>query len=369
MRIGLLIGALVRGGAERQLAELAVGLRARGHEVEIAAYAGAGAFDEYVEARGVPVRRLGGGSKAAKLRAVKEWVAAFRPEVLHGAMKRAGTLAILASLPQRRCRLVTTDLSTASYSRHKPVLWIALAMYGLADAVTTQTEMNRLSLGRLAPWLRGKTRVIRNGVDLERFTAASRGPAGSPFRFVCVSRVYRVKNPVRIVAAAGILRERGVPPFRLDWYGRFEDESGRADPDYLEALALARRLKLDDVVTFHGEVGRVEDVYRDADALVLASVQEGIPNAVVEAMACGLPIVVSRISDLPLVVAEARNGFVCEPLSEASIADAMQQALALGAEERRGMSARSREVAVRWFGRDRYVLEYEALYQSLLAAR
>ena len=77
---------------------------------------------------------------------------------------------------------------------------------------------------------------------------------------------------------------------------------------------------------------------------------------------------VSRVSDLPLIVEEARNGFVCDPLSADSIAEAMERTLALGDEERSAVSARSREIAVRWFGRDRYVGDYEALYRALLTS-
>lgn len=149
MRIGLLIGGLGQGGAERQLAQLALGLRARGHEVEVMTYTAAGKGAEALAQRGVPVRCPEAGSKAAKLAVVRDWLRTFRPEVLHGSMKRASSLAVLANLPARRCRVVGTDMSTASYSRHKPDLWMALLLYAFADAVVTQTEMNRRNLARL----------------------------------------------------------------------------------------------------------------------------------------------------------------------------------------------------------------------------
>ena len=368
VRIGLLIGALERGGSERQLAELAVGLAARGHQVEVVAYTGPGALDRYVEDRSVPVRRLSGGSKLAKLRAVRRWMQSFDPEIIHGFMKRASSLALLANVPRTQARLVASDFSTASYSWHKPVLWVALALFARADAVATQTEMNRKNLARLAPWLRRKTRVVRNGVNVDRFKPVARSEPASTFRFTCVGTVYSAKNPVRVIEAVRLLRDRGARSFRVDWFGRLGlGGNGSVSHDYRQAIALVQQHRLNDTVTFHGEVARIEDAYHSADALIHTSLQEGIPNAVVEAMACGLPTIMSRVSDLPLIVAEGHNGFVCDERNPESIADAMERMLRLPEPEREGMRVRSRELAVRWFGMKRFVEDYERLYRSLLA--
>lgn len=368
MRIGLLIGGLGQGGAERQLTQLAVGLRRRGHEVEVMTYTAAGRAGDELRHRGVPVRDPGAGSKLAKLRVVRDWLRSFRPEVLHGSMKRASSLAVLANLPARRCRVVGTDMSTASYARHKPDLWAALLLYAFADAVVTQTEMNRRNLTRLAPWLARRLRVIRNGVDTERFRPTPRSPKpGAPFRFLCVGTVYRVKNPIRVVAAVHRLRQRGHQGFCLEWYGRPGlNADGSPSDEYRQATEQVRALGLEEQVRFMGPRGDIEQVYPGADALVHVSLQEGIPNAVVEAMACGLPVVVSRVSDLPLIVREANNGHVCDETSPESIADAMEALLRAPLAERAAMGARSRELAVRWFGMDRFIGEFEALYRALV---
>ncbi len=368
MRIGLLIGGLGQGGAERQLAQLALGLRARGHEVEVMTYAAAGRAGEELSQCGVPVCCPGAGSKLAKLAAVRDWLRAFRPEVLHGSMKRASSLAVLANLPARRCRVVGTDMSTASYSPHKPDLWAALMLYAFTDAVVTQTEMNRRNLARLAPWLARRLRVIRNGVDTEQFRPAPRTPQpGAPFRFLCVGTVYRVKNPVRVVEAAHRLTQRGRRDFCLEWYGRLGlNADGSPSAEYRLAIERVRALGLEERVRFMGPRGDIEQVYPQADALVHASLQEGIPNAVVEGMACGLPVVVSRVSDLPLIVREGNNGFVCDETRAESIADAMEALLRASPDERAAMGARSRELAVRWFGMDRFIGEFEALYRALV---
>lgn len=367
MRIVLLIGGLGQGGAERQLVQLVRGLVQRDHTVRVLAYTTNGPAEAAAREQGVPVEALGAGSKWEKFQAVRRWLAAFQPEVIHGVMKRASSLAVLANLPARRCRVVGTDMSTASYARHKPDLWAALLLYAFTDAVVTQTEMNRRNLERLAPWLARRLRIIRNGVDTERFRPGEGVRAAVPFRFVCVGTVYRVKNPLRVVEAAALLAQRGVGDFCLEWYGRPGlSAEGPPSEEFQRARALVCSLGLEERVRFMGPRNDIETVYRQADALVHASLQEGTPNAVVEAMASGLPVVVSRVSDLPLIVREARNGFVCDATDPAAIADAMERLLRTPPPERAAMGRRSRELAVRWFGMERFIGDYEALYASLL---
>jgi glycosyltransferase involved in cell wall biosynthesis len=89
----------------------------------------------------------------------------------------------------------------------------------------------------------------------------------------------------------------------------------------------------------------------------------------VAGMACGLPIVVSRVSDLPLVVQEARNGFVFDERVVGAIADAMERMMATPESERRAMGTRSRTLAVAWFGLERFIDDFEHLYHRICRGR
>lgn len=373
MRIGYVVGRLGRGGAELQMMRLSAALARRGHDVEIFAYDGPSTLDDELRDQGVTVRTAGGGRRWAKRRAVRGWLRAFDPDVVHGIMKRASSLALLARVPNRHPPVLASDMSTATYGRHKPVFWASLAVFGLADLVVTQTELNRRNLERSARWLRGKTVVVRNGVDVERFTHGERSQdeREAVFRFCVVGTVYAVKNPEGVIRAAARLRDQGVSGFEVHWYGRFtmagdgvagDGVAGEPNP----AVALARELRIEDVVRFHGEIPDVERAYQSADALLHASIQEGFPNAVVEGMACGLPVVVSDVSDLPLVVDTARNGFVFPARDANAMADAMRRMLETPVSERRDMAGRSRDLAVRWFALDRFVREFETVYQDMM---
>ena len=371
MRLLYLVGALGRGGAELQVAQLARLMHERGHEVALLAYDGPSDIDDDLRQAGVDVRVAHARRRREKLAVVREAVRELQPDVIHGVMKRASSLAVMARGLRRRPRVVATDMSTATFNPNQRALRAALVAFAFADRVVTQTELNRRNLERLAPWLRGRVRTIRNGLDTERFAPAGRtGRAGGePFRFCAVGTVYPVKNPLRVLEALAELRRRGTIPFRLDWYGRFGRSAGEREAMQETVRSAVEALGLHDVVTFHGEVGSVEEAYRNADALVHASLQEGFPNAVAEAMACALPVVVSDVSDLPLVVQHAENGFVCDPQDVASIAVALEHMLHATRDVRAGMAERSRALAQSWFGYERFSGDFERLYRELVGVR
>ena len=370
MRIGYVVGGLGRGGAELQLLRLAAGLTTRGHEAHVIAYNGPSALDDEFRAAGVRVTAQRRATRSGKVGLVRDWIRSTQPDVVHAIMKRASSLAVMARWPRRHPPVIASDMSTATYRSRAPALLGSLVAFAWADRVVTQTELNRANLERLAPWLRGKTVVVRNGLDTERFTpmakTSSAGGAGDrPFVFCVVGTVYAVKNPFRVVDAALELSQRGYERFRVDWYGRLGLGAGSSAGDGERARAYAFERGVADTVTFHGESSAIEDAYRSADALLHASVQEGFPNVVAEGMACGLPIVVSRVADLPQGVEEARNGFLFDESDPISIADAMERLMLMPPNERAAMGQRSRTLAVRWFRLARFLDDAEELYRSV----
>lgn len=366
MKIGFVIGALNPGGAERQLVDLAVGLLHSGHEIEVLAYDGEAELDSVLKDRGIKVVTGRGRHRYDKFRLVKSWIARFQPNIIQGFMKRASSLAILAKIRNGDASMIATDYSTATYGRRQLAFLASTLLFKLADRIVTETVVNRRNLVQSAPWLKSRVDVIRNGVHLDKFSPEP-APNGGCFSFLSVGTVWRAKNPVALVRAAAIVREKSDSPFQVRWVGRFRRlDSDELTPEYVEAIRLVEDLGLQEIVQFAGPTNHVEMAYHSADVLLHPSIQDGIPNAVVEGMASGLPIVVSPVSDLPMIVEEGNNGFVSDGFDAESIAAAMLQMLETSPEERASMGRRSRELAERWFGMDRFVAEYEALYRNIL---
>ena len=366
VRCALMIGALGSGGAEHQLMRLALALREYGYAVEVWCYTSSSRYDVELRNRGVCVRTPASGDGATKRARVRCWIKEFRPHIVHCFMKRASSLGVIARGLSTSPAVIGSDLSTATYGQRGFALFASLVLFRFCSVVTTQTQLNRSSLEKLAPWLRGHVRVIRNGLDLTRFFPRPGRRKPGPLRFVCVGSVYSVKNPFVVVEAAAQLHRDGLR-FQVDWYGRLGLD-GDHDPseDYFLCQRLIEREGLKEKFRFHGESSNILKAYHDADVILHASVQEGFPNAVAEGMACGLPVVVSRVSDLPLVIQVARNGFVFDERNPDDLARAMRWILDTDEESRGTMGERSRELATDWFALDRFVEEYVGLYGELL---
>jgi glycosyltransferase involved in cell wall biosynthesis len=124
-------------------------------------------------------------------------------------------------------------------------------------------------------------------------------------------------------------------------------------------------------VTFLGPVPNKDMVtlYHAVDALVLPSLWEGLPNAVLEAHACGLPAVVSHAANIDTLVLDGVSGFEVPTFNHAALADALEKMLALTATERREMGARGRRHVADQFGPERILRETVGLYDVLLAQK
>lgn len=199
----------------------------------------------------------------------------------------------------------------------------------VADAafVVTVSRYNRdLIVAECGPEVQRKVKVIHCGVDPDGFPP-------SPFRYngryealriVCVASLEEVKGHRFLIEACRILDRRGVP-FECDLIG---------DGPLRRKLARAiERYGLDDRIRLRGGLPRPEVVraLSRAHVAVLAShptpsgKREGIPVALMEAMASQLPVVASAVSGIPELVENGRTGILVPPGDPSAIADGLQR--------------------------------------------
>jgi len=162
----------------------------------------------------------------------------------------------------------------------------------------------------------GSVVVAPNGVDHDVYHARGRRPVGSagPLEAVFVGRLVDNKGPHVALEALAAARARG-PDVRLAVLG---DGPLRGR---LEARAATLGLRAS--VTWHGHVTDVASHLRRADVLLRPSFTEGLPLAVLEGMACGLPVICSTVPGNTEVVRHDRNGLHTPPGSARAVADGL----------------------------------------------
>jgi len=225
-----------------------------------------------------------------------------------------------------------------------PVLRAADAVIALNEE---QAEVLR-SRYRVRPV---RIRVIPNGVPLEPGAATDRNrrAPGSVLRLLFVGRLSPQKNLPRLLEAVRLVEA----DVRLDIVGD--------GPERTIVEEMVGRLGLRNVLLLGARRGpELAQCYREADALVLTSDQEGMPLVILEAMAAGLPVVATDVPGVAATLGEA--GLLVAPTPRA-VAQGIDR-LAADACLRADLSARARRRASD-FGWDRTVEAVEALYEEL----
>jgi N-acetyl-alpha-D-glucosaminyl L-malate synthase BshA len=139
-------------------------------------------------------------------------------------------------------------------------------------------------------------------------------------------------------------------------------------PERRDAEALARSYGLTDEVLFVGQVPNIGDYLSVADLLLLPSETESFGLAALEAMACEVPVIATRVGGLPEVVREEETGFL---VGLGDIEAMAERAIELLSDDRRRreMGARGRRWAIKQFSTERVIPQYVALYERVLQTK
>jgi colanic acid/amylovoran biosynthesis glycosyltransferase len=169
----------------------------------------------------------------------------------------------------------------------------------------------------------GRIELIRNGIDLDRFSPALHPPAG-PFSILAVARLVEKKGLALLVEACGHLRDRNLD-FRCEIVGK---GAQRADLErQVRALDLGTHVHLAGPLPQQEIVAR----YQRAHVLVLPCIvgsdgnRDGLPVSIVEALACGLPVISTDVTGIPEAVHHGRNGLIVPQGDVPGLAGAMER--------------------------------------------
>ena len=330
------------GGAEVWMLETAQALAARGVPAAVIAQPGGELLRRAraagVTAAGIPVRFDGAPWTLAALAwQLRRW----RPRALVANLtkdvKAAAVAGKLAGVP---CRLATRESDFPLKAKGYYRWYFTRAVTG----VLVNSEATRATVLASAPWLDpDRVHLLYKGVDLGRFRPQGGAPRAGVVGFA--GQLIERKGLATLMGAWERLeREPAGPARRLviagagPLRGRLEAwRAGLSRPDAVEL-----RGHLDDLVPF----------YHGLDVLALPSLSEGFGLVAAEAGACGVPVVASRASSLPEVVADGASGLLAPPGDPAALAAALRCLLA-EPELAARLGAGGRERVARQFDRER----------------
>lgn len=200
-----------------------------------------------------------------------------------------------------------------------------------------------------------KIEVIPNFVDTEHFTPSPRRAKRREKVILHVSNFRAVKRVTDIVRSFDKISRKVPSRLRLVGDG----------PEMQNVLALIRKLKIESKVELLGNQPAIPQLLRDADLYMLASETESFGLSVLEAMACGVPVVVPAVGGLPEFVIHEETGLLSKERTPESLAE---QAIRVLQDEKLAarISKAGRKMAVENYPRDLIVKKYFSLYCKTL---
>ena len=366
--VALVLPGLDRiGGAERQVMLLAQGLRQRGWRVSVVALSGSGgaAAGELAREQIAFVSfgmRKGLADPRGWIRC-NRWLRRARPDVVHAHLPHAAWFArwsrLGAAVPVQVDTLHTS--ATGTIGRRLGYRWSGW----LPDRVTavSQAVADTHLAARMVSGC--KLVVLPNGVDVEAWhpdeqvRAAMRAELGlrDEFLWLAAGRLEPVKDYPTLLAALAQLPESahlaiaGVGPLQAEL------------EQLWQRLGVARRVR------FAGFVADVRRWMQAADGFVLTSLWEGLPMALIEAAACGLPAVATDVAGVREVVEQGQTGLLAPARDSAALAAAMAELMQMLPPGRLAMGSRARRRVVERFSLSAVLDRWEALYEDCLAKR
>jgi len=199
--------------------------------------------------------------------------------------------------------------------------------------------------------------IVPNGIDLKEYTSELpvQNVERAEKRILFVGRLHPVKGTQYLLGAMSIVH-RELREAKLILVGDGEER------EHLETLT--DNLGIRECVEFAGRVPheRVKDYMNQAEVFVLSSLSEGFPVTILEAMACGLPVVATRVGGIPDIIEDGTNGYLVDTMNQEQLAEALLKLLQ-DEKLRRDISGNNREKAkkYRW---DAVAATLEGIYQK-----
>lgn len=375
IRVTKVVPTLQCGGTEKQFLALVGRLDQRRFDVECACLRRLGPYvsrlaEHNVPLREYPIRTFRGGASTLHQLRFAAHLFRRRVQIVHSysfygnvfaipAARLAGVPVVIASIRDRGAYLTPAQLTLQRF------------VCRFADHVLVNAES-------LRQWLiengydGSKISVIRNGVERAAFEPRSRAaavraefgmPADSPVVAV-IGRVNPSKGLEYFLDAAAIVAKRCARARFL-----VVGEAAHDAPGYLDDLrARAERNGIADRVIFAGLRHDVAELLAGVTMAVLPSLNEGLSNALLEAMAAGVPVVATRVGGTPEAIDGGVNGLLVPPRDAYALGESMttllddpRRAAAMGQAARQAVDER--------FSMARMTEATERLYLHLLARR
>lgn len=359
MKILCVIDSLGSGGAQRQLVELALGFKEKGHEVAFLTYHPLNFFKPVLDEAQIPVTIIEEANYLKRLLKMRRFIRRYEADTVLSFLAAANFISTLAGFPTKKWKLILGERSANPNVLTNKRLRFYRRFHSYADFVVANSNANIEIVKQVNSSLKDeRLRVIYNIVNVPEKVISS--STDGKIRIVVAASYRPVKNLDGLIQALENLPEDYKNKLEINWFGDISEENSyyQENKSKIESLGLTSILKL------NNETQEIFEEFAKADFVGLFSHYEGFPNTISEAMVHGKPVIVTKVSDVPLFVKENENGFLADSTDFESLKDALKKAIDSSQELRAEMGEKNQEVAQTYFNRENIVSSYLKLMKD-----
>lgn len=303
MKILCVIDSLGSGGAQRQLVNLALAFKDKGHEVYFLVYHSEPFYYAALEEKGIAVVEVLEPSYVKRLLKMRKVIRNGNYDSVLSFLEAANFICEVSGFPFRKWRLVVGERSANPAILKSFKLRFYRFFHIFADVVVANSYENIKLVKKVNPLLSDKKlQVIYNLIDFEKWQPKPENyifRKNGKFNLIVVASHQYLKNLDGLVEAVSLLNDDEKNQLVINWYG-----GGSQDDSMSSALRKIDSYNLSKVFNFYSPTTDIVNRVNEADALGLFSFYEGLPNVVCEAMVNVKPVISSYVSDVPLLLGE-----------------------------------------------------------------
>ncbi len=314
LRILRLITWLPVGGIERRIGTILPLLHERGHHTEIVCLREYGALAERIMDKGIPVSLIPLKSRLhpAGIRALARFIKKGNFDIVHSHMYRSNVPGTIAAKVAGFKGVVLSQVHNMDTWETRRQRWMDRFLCRWRDGVIAVSERVKQDVIENLHLPLEKCYVLYNGIDIERYSNAEiprglreeLGIRESDILVTMVARLVPQKNHHMVVEAAeDIVRREPRIKFMFVGDGKLREE--------LEQQA--RERGIGQHVIFTGKRDDIPSLLEISDISILPSFKEGFSNAIIEAMASGLPVIASDVGGNPEAIEHDQCGYIIQP--------------------------------------------------------
>jgi glycosyltransferase involved in cell wall biosynthesis len=354
LKILCFIDSLQSGGAQKQLVELAIGFKERGHHVTILVYYDFPFFLDLVNNNKLTLCKIHSNNFFIRFFKIRKFIRSGNFNAVLSFLEIPNMIATISGFPFRNWKHIAGERSSSPLILSSKKSFVFRFLHLFTDFVIANSDTNLKMVKKINPFLQNsKLKVIYNLVNVNQtFTNynSSINNNNNKTKIVIAASYRSCKNLDGLLKALILLPDEYKNKLLIEWYGNFEisNDSKKYINSILHDIEIHN---LKEVIILKPHVNNILYHFYNSDFVGLFSHFEGFPNSICEAMSLSKPVICSKVSDVGLILKNNVNGFMCDSYNIDSIKFALINAINSTHIDRLKFGIENKKLSQKYFNR------------------